>query len=338
MTRLAFAGAGTITAVHGLAAEASADIEVVLVTSRTPATAGERAEQVGAVAGTYDDLPGPADVVLVATPPATHAELALAAIDAGRAVIVEKPLCATLDEADRLVAAQDSGAQIGYAENLAFAPLIETAVRLIGDLGPLEHVSARALQPRPTWGGFLGADWGGGVLFDLGVHPLALALLAAGDDEPTSVRAVLGTSPDIEVDDHADMRVRFASGLEAHIQTSWRHATAEWDLEAASADGVVRAELLPTVQLEANGDPVPWPSAPPEVTVAQVHDFGYIGQLESFIADFAAGSVPALDARFGRRVLDIVCGAYASAAADGTPVALPFAGPRHRTPLQLWRG
>ena len=46
------------------------------------------------------------------------------------------------------------------------------------------------------------------------------------------------------------------------------------------------------------------------------------------------------DARYDtyRQVLDVVCGACASAAADGALVELPFDGPRHRTPRQLWLG
>jgi len=46
----------------------------------------------------------------------------------------------------------------------------------------------------------------------------------------------------------------------------------------------------------------------------------------------------AMDAAFGRKVLDIVCAAYASAGRGGAPEAVPFTGPRDRTPLQLWRG
>jgi predicted dehydrogenase len=336
VTELAFAGAGTITVAHGLAVEALADVDVTLVTSRTPTTASERAAQLHATAGTYADLPGSAGVVVVATPPATHAAFALDAVGLGRAVIVEKPLCATLEEADRLVAAEESGARIGYAENLAFAPIVEQTLRAIARLGPLRHLSARALQPRPTWGGFLHADWGGGVLFDLGVHPLALVLLAAGDDPPVWARGVLSSAPDIEVDDLADVRVGFASGLEVQITTSWRHETAEWDLQAAGATGAVRLELLPTMQLEVDGEPAPWPPPPPGATVPQVHEFGYVEQLRSFLSSFAAGIRVTIGAAFGRKVLDVVSAAYASAAADGAMVAVPFDGPRHRTPLQLW--
>jgi predicted dehydrogenase len=338
VTRLAFAGAGGITVVHGLAVDAVPGLDVCLVTSRTPATAAERAKQVRAPVGGYDELPGPADVVLVATPPAQHAPMALDAIAAGRAVIVEKPLCTTLAEADRLVAAEAAGARIGYAENLAFAPIAEQALRAVRGLADLRHLSARSIQPRPTWGGFLRAEWGGGVLFDLGVHPLALVLLAAAGDAPVAVRATLATSPDIEVDDLARVRLQFASGLEASVEASWRGPATEWDLQAAGSAGVVRLELLPVLQLEVDGEPAPWPPPPPDAPVRQVYDYGYVHQLASFVAAFARGAPSPLGAAFGRQVLDVVCGACASAAADGALVELPFDGPRHRTPRQLWLG
>ena len=44
-----------------------------------------------------------------------------------------------------------------------------------------------------------------------------------------------------------------------------------------------------------------------------------------------------MNATFGRHVLEVVCAAYTSAGQAGAPIALPFAGPRDRTPLQLWR-
>jgi predicted dehydrogenase len=71
----------------------------------------------------------------------------------------------------------------------------------------------------------------------------------------------------------------------------------------------------------------------------KVADLGYVAQMQTLGRAVADGSLPAgaPDAAFGRRVLDVVCGAYASAGSGG-PVPLPFAGPRDRTPLELWRG
>ncbi|MGZ4758896.1 MAG: Gfo/Idh/MocA family protein [Acidimicrobiales bacterium] len=294
MTSLAFAGAGRITVVHGLAARAVDGLAVTRVASRSPATAQERAGQVGATACRYEDLPAGADVVLVATPPARHAADALQAIGAGAKVIVEKPLATTLAQADALVeASAGAGHALGYAENLAFAPIVVAAVALAGELGPLRHVEVSALQGRPDWGGFLEAAWGGGALFDLGVHPIAVALLLA--------RAHDGGRPD-----------------------------------GGGRVVSVRAELVPHLLLERDGEPVALPPLPAGADIPQIHQFGYVAQLEDLLRDFAHGREPVMSAAFGREVLELVCAAYASAGRGGQEVPLPFDGPRDRTPLELW--
>ncbi len=352
-TTLSFAGSGRITVAHGLAARAVPGVEVVAVASRDRAHATERAEQMGARTCTYDELPAGADVVVVATPPARHAHDVLHALERGAAVIVEKPLCTTLAEADALVvAAGSAGERVGYAENLAFAPIVVRAVELTAGLGALHHLEVRSLSTRPTWGDFLRARWGGGVLFDLGVHPLAIALLLAeaganetgeGDGSPsspprvTSVQARLEGADDIDVDDYAEVDLTFDSGLVARVVASWRSADPQWDLQAASDSGAVRAELLPALLLEHNGEPVALPAVPSTVDVPQIDQFGYRGQIEAFLSDFAAGRTPAMSVAFGRTILDLVCAAYASAAQGGAAVAVPFTGPRDRTPLELWR-
>ena len=110
---------------HAAAAEALG-IQVTAVASRTT----ERAERVAALTGAqavrYADLPAGADIVVVATPPQCHADDAIRLLDCGAAVILEKPLCRTLDEADRLVAAAARhGGRLLYAENLAYSPIVQ---------------------------------------------------------------------------------------------------------------------------------------------------------------------------------------------------------------------
>ena len=332
--RLAFAGSGTITVVHGLAA-AALGMPVTAVASRQLAHAEARAEPLGARACEYVDLPADADAVVVATPPARHAADAIAALEAGAGVLLEKPLASTLAEADAIVAAAE-GRTLVYAENQAFAPVIRQALELIGGLGPLGYVEARALSPLPTWGDFLDPSWGGGVLFDLGVHPLALVMLAAGSDQPASVAATVESSDGLLVDDYAVVHLTFASGLEARIEVSWREPEPIWDLQVSSGTGVVRAELFPAVALEQDGEPVAVP-APAGPADPRIEGFGYVAQLQA-LSSALAGRPSPIDARFGRRVLEIVCAAYASAGDDGASVALPFSGRRDLTPLRLWRG
>lgn len=337
-TTIALAGAGMIASVHSLAAHLSPDLEVVAVASRTEASAQALAAQARARAVRPADLPAGADVVVVCTPPADHVATAMAALQAGASVVVEKPLATTLDDADRLVeAAAATGGRVGYAENLAFAPVFAAARRHAATMGPIHHLDTHVLQERPTWGGFLRADWGGGVLFDLGAHPIALVLLLAGPARPVSVSCRLHGADDIEVDEHAELTLSFDSGLHASITTSWRSPAAVWDLQTASADGTLRIELLPDLELEVSGDPVALPALDPGLPAPQIAQFGYLDQLESFAADFAAGREPEMSAAFGRDVLDIVCAASVSARHHGRMEPLPFSGPRDRTPQQLWR-
>jgi predicted dehydrogenase len=331
-----------ISMIHAIAAQA-AGVPIIAVASRTAESAKARAEQIGCPSLSYDALPNGADIVVVATPPVAHASQTIAALAAGATVLVEKPLARTLAEADAIVAAAATASGgVVYAENQAFAPVVQEALRLIAGLGPLEYLDIRALSPRPSWGDFLNPAWGGGCLFDLGAHPVALALLAAGDDAPRAVAARLQSSPDTEVDDHAVVDLEFASGLRAHIEVSWREASTTWDLQASSATGVVRCELLPTIGLEHNGEPIGLHSVPENVD-SFVHDLGYVAQFKecrriaSRTADQVADTHGAqMNAEFGRRVLEIICAAYTSASRSGDAENLPFTGSRARTPAELW--
>ena len=330
---LALAGAGVIAVVHGLAAEAAGS-RIVVVASRSPQRAAEFAGRVDARSCSFDELPAGAEAVIVCTPPSHHCEQTLAALAAGAIVLVEKPLATTLAEADAIVAADVSG-HVLYAENQAFAPVIVQALGLISELGPLEYLELRTLSPRPTWGDFLEPGWGGGALFDLGAHPIALALLAAGEDEPVGVAATLSSSDDLEVDDWAEVMLEFRSGLTARIEVSWRNTETVWDLQASSATGVVRAELMPEPALEHNGEPVAVAAAP-EGSDPRIHNLGYVEQIR-WLTRIGAGASNPLDADFGRRVLDVICGAYTSARNNSRAESLPFAGPRDRSPHELWK-
>ena len=328
--KLAFAGAGTISVVHAMAA-AAVEAEIVAVASRTNERATERAGQVGAAVVAFEDLPAGADAVVVCTPPDRHTADTLQALRAGAVVLVEKPLATTLAEADAIV---DAGGQVIYAENLAFSPLVVATNELVRAIGAPNFIEIRQLSPRPSWGEFLDPARGGGVLFDLGSHAVALALLLAGADAPVAVEATMSRSADIEVDDAAEVFITFASGLRARIETNWTNPHAVWDLQVSSDSGVVRTELMPQPGIEHNGEPVALPAL---ASAADPHleHYGYIGQMLT-LRDVVGGAPSPIDARFGRRVLDVLSAAYAAASKPGSSVSLPFAGPRNRTPHQLW--
>jgi predicted dehydrogenase len=351
VTTVAFAGAGAISAVHGLAAKA-AGLTTTAVASRRPETAAERAGQMGARAVRYDELPAGADLVVVCTPPARHVDDAIQALQGGAAALVEKPLSTTLAEADRLVTAAGRAiGRVGYAENLAYAPAVTAALARRPATGPLTHLEARVVQPPPGWGDFLTEGWGGGVLFDVGPHPVALALLLARPARPVAVSAILAGAPGHPVDEHAELTLSFDSGLQAQLVVSWRSGSRGagpsspaaggeilWDVQAAGRAGVLRVELLPHPVLEVDGEAVGLPAPARGLPDPKLDELGYCAQMAAFAADAASGREPVMNAGFGREVLEIICAAYASAGAEGLPEPLPFTGRRDLTPLQLWRG
>ncbi len=338
MADYALAGAGWISAVHGLAIAAQRDSRVVAVASRTRQSADARAAEVGGVVVPYDQLPAGADIVIVATPPRRHAVDALRAMAAGAATVVEKPLCATLDDADRLVRVVEAGGMLTYAENLLFAEAPTRALSEIATLGRLTHLSARAMQPRPTWGSFTERSWGGGVLFDLGVHPLALVLRAARSARPVGVSAAFERSEDIDVEDRASVQLRFDSGLVAQIEVSWRESDTVWDLQAASESGVVVLEMLPDLALERGGEPIDLPQPPADLEYPpQLDQFGYVEQLRDAESAARIGRSSSIsDVYLGRDLLEIVCAASLSAARSSVEIPLPYTGPRDKTPVELW--
>jgi predicted dehydrogenase len=309
---------------------------IAWVASRTTASARRRAGELGATAIGYDAMPSGADLVIVSTPPSDHASRVQWLLAAGVAVVVEKPLCTTLAHADELVcAAVAHDNRLLYAENLAYAPAVAAMVARVAALGPLHHLEVRVVNPRPQWGGFVSGAWGGGALFGLGVHPLAVALLLAAPATVTGVTAHLSGGEDHGADEHAEVQLQFDTGLVGDVVASWRGGPQPvWDAEVASPTGVLRAELFPEPALEHNGSPVAFTTRArgPRPVV----DYGYLTQLETFWADVEHRRAPRMDAAFGRSVLDVVCAAYTSAHHSTAWQAVPFVGRRDLTPRQFW--
>ena len=116
------------------------------------------------------------EVVHIATPPSSHYSLAMAAINAGKHVLCEKPLAMTTDQADRMVrAAEGAGVMLAVNHVLRYSPLVETIKRVI-DSGVL-GVPLRAFFENYAWHHDMGPDhwfWNpeisGGIFVEHGVH------------------------------------------------------------------------------------------------------------------------------------------------------------------------
>jgi predicted dehydrogenase len=331
VTTIALAGAGELAVVHGLAAQALG-LRVSHVASSGPDDAAERARQLGAQACSIEELPAGADLVIVTTPPPQHASDVLRALRAGAAVLVDSPLASTLAEADAIVdAARDAGPVI-YGEHLLFAPIMRAALARICELGPIQRIEVRSLHP-PAGRTAAGSERSPGVLVGVGAQPLAVALAFAAPAEPTAVRARLEPDGDPMRAGYAEIELRFASGLVAVVVVSRRERVPVWDLQVSSTTGVLRAELLPTLALEHNGELVPVPAPSVVTEVPQLVQFGYLAQLEAAAALAAGRRVEAPDAHFGRLVVEVLSAAHRSAAEGSSWQDLPFDGPRDHTRL-----
>ena len=333
---LAFAGAGWIAAVHGLAAK-QLELPITRVASRHREKAKEMAARMGAIACSYDDLPAGADVVVVCSAPQCHAGHALHAIEAGAAVVIEKPLCTTLADADALVEAELAGARIGYAENLAYAPIVQQLLAAVADMGELQHLEVRTLQSRPTWGEFLTEAWGGGALFDLGVHPIAIAMLATRS-KVVSVSAMLDGADDHPTDEHAEVTLTFDGGFEATVVSSWRGGEVpEWSVQAASKTGVDArgAAADPAARAQRRRDP-----DRPRHGVRSRSSSSTATSRSSRRSSSRSGATPVLSwTPHSVATSSTSCARRMRPQREGgTAVPVPFTGPRDRTPLQLWRG
>lgn len=133
------------------------------------------------------------DVVHVCTPNRSHAEISIAALEAGNHVMCEKPMAKTAADARAMLeAAKRTGKKltIGYQNRHLPENVILKRACENGDLGEIYFAKAHALRRRavPTWGVFLNEyEQGGGPLIDIGTHALDLTLYMMDNYEPKSV-------------------------------------------------------------------------------------------------------------------------------------------------------
>lgn len=136
------------------------------------------------------------DVVHVCTPNDSHAEISIAAMEAGKHVMCEKPMAKTSEEARQMVeAAKRTGKKltIGYQNRFRADSMYLKQFCEDGGLGEIYYAKAHAIRRRavPTWGVFLDEEkQGGGPLIDIGTHALDLTLWMMNNYKP---KTVLGT-------------------------------------------------------------------------------------------------------------------------------------------------
>jgi predicted dehydrogenase len=166
----------------------------------------------------FDDLLADAELeaVALATPVATHADLARRVLEAGKHCFVEKPLAQSVEEAEVVVeAGQAAGRLLMVGHLLEYHPGIERLGDLIesGELGEVRYIYSNRLNL-----GKLRRDEN--ALWSLGAHDVSVILRLAAE-EPYECRAVGESYVNEGVEDVVFCYLRFPSGLAAHMHLSW---------------------------------------------------------------------------------------------------------------------
>ncbi|WP_249523482.1 Gfo/Idh/MocA family protein [Modestobacter marinus] len=230
--RTALIGVGTAGRVfHGPLLATDPDYAVTVVSTADPDRAGQAtaAHPDAVVVPTPDDALARAvdlDLVIIGTPPHTHADLAHRAIDAGLAVVVDKPFTVTSVEGREVIEhARAAGVPLTVHQNRRWDADFLTLRELLahGRLGTVHRFESRFEWWKPvppdTWKGRLGPEQGGGILFDLGTHLIDQAVQLFGPVEglsaETDVRRAGGGA-----DDDTFVVLEHTSGVRSHLWMS----------------------------------------------------------------------------------------------------------------------
>jgi predicted dehydrogenase len=295
--RVGVVGAGHFGRFHALKIAAAPRAVLAGVSDLDLGRAGAVGQEAGGAPGLdFASLLAVCDAMVVAAPADAHFGIAEAALLAGKHVLVEKPMAATLDQADRLASLARAGGlilQVGHllrysAEHAAIAARIKR---------PLYIEATRIAPFKPR-----GTDVS--VILDLMIHDLDL-VLSLVDSDIESVDA-LGAAVSSEFEDIANARVRFANGCVAAITASRISLKTERKMRLFSQEGYLSADFVArklTMIGRDSGIPVPGTDGFLLDEVSwQDHDV-LESEHAAFVASCLDGAPVLVDAAAGRRAL-----------------------------------
>jgi predicted dehydrogenase len=247
------------------------------------------------------------DAGIVATPNSLHAPQTIDLLEAGKHVLVEKPMAMSVAECNAMLRAATTGdAFLMVAHCWRFrSEVIALRDRIAaGELG--EIVKTRGYGVHANWGPsgwFTQKDLaGGGALVDMGVHAIDTARFLLGDPEPERVRAVLGTRyGTYDVDDDGILLIEWSNGTNSLVESGWWHphkGGMEADTEVYGTGGYARA----------------FPREEPSEDYEHCTQPMYTAQIREFLDALSEGRQPRPSGDDGRIVMKVVEEAVRSAA------------------------
>jgi predicted dehydrogenase len=270
------------------------------------------------------------DAVVVATPPETHADLAIEAMSAGKHVLVEKPMATSTEEARRMVrAAEAAGVTLVAGHTFAHNAAVKTLATLTqrGDLGQIHFIDAARLSL-----GLYRPDVN--VLWDLAAHDISIATALLGT-APDSVSAWGSRHTDGYGEDVASLRMWFESeAVEATVRASWldpvkvRRTTVVGSEKMAVYDDVdvdARIRLFDMGRNLSVGAGGRAPEVDYRNGSSSVPPIDFVEplqvQAEDFINSALTGDRPVVDGHAGLAVVAVLEASDRSLQQNGAPVA-----------------
>ncbi|MBX9243688.1 Gfo/Idh/MocA family oxidoreductase [Actinotalea ferrariae] len=301
------------------------------------------------LAAALDGPDGPPDVAHICTPPGSHVPLAIQCLEAGTAVLLEKPPALSLAEVDRLLAVSDAtGTPVSVVFQHRFGAGAHRVRRLLGSeapegLGRALVATCETLWFRPDayfevpWRGKWEVE-GGGPTMGHGIHQFDLLLSLLGSwDEVTALAGHLARPTATE--DVSMAVVRFADGAMASVVNSLlspretslirldtERATVEVEHLYGYTDEHWRITAAPGQDAVADA----WRADVDETarTAPETVASGHTAQLSAILDALDAGEVPPVSLRDARETLELVAAIYASAFTGGV-VRRGEIGPGH---------
>ncbi|QIK72618.1 Gfo/Idh/MocA family oxidoreductase [Propioniciclava coleopterorum] len=334
MLRVGIIGTGGISAAHiNGYLEFGDRCEIVGLCDIVPAKAEARKEEFGLTgARVYDDAGAmlaaeDLDLVSIATPPNTHAPLAIQALQAGVNALVEKPMAPSLEECDAMLAAAEaSGKLLSVVAQNRFRDDMATLKEALesGLLGTLSHaqinsVWSRSLPYYDLWWRGTWASEGGGCTLNHAIHHLDLTLWLLG--RPNAVTAVLSNAQhdNAEVEDLSVAILAYDRAL-AEVTSSVVHHGE--DQQSIIIQGQHARVAQPWHAAADAHRPNGFPSGPNTDLVekldalAEAHEplphTRHAGQIGDVLAALAEGREPAITAADGRNSIELVTAIYES--------------------------
>ncbi|HEY4943417.1 MAG TPA: Gfo/Idh/MocA family oxidoreductase [Rhizomicrobium sp.] len=290
------------------------DFEVVAVAARDPGRARAYAKQhkIPDVAATYDDLVSHPEVDLVynALPPGGHARWTVAALEAGKNVLCEKPFAMNAAQVKTMNgAASRTGNILVEAFHYRHHAVMQRAVAIArsGELGKIQNVEASFEVPIPYSEGELRwtREQGGGALMDLGCYPVHCLRSVMGS-EPSVLKATCTMEHEVDVTTKADLEF---AGVPAKLSTSMKPERFGAALRLTGQHGTLEILNFVAPQMgcrftvTVDGKSRDEPTAGPPTYVAQLAELGDVllrNKKQLITAADSLGNMSAIDAIYAK--------------------------------------